>query len=144
MTAHVISGLKKKRDELAKQLHDSQRDVERLSVEVRSIDAAILIYDPDYISKFDTFRDTRKNSFFIHGEGVQLIRDFFRGNTDTVPTSDIVTALAAEKQLSIADNKKLYNRFYMSVLRSLHQLARKGELQQLSRERGIIRWSKQC
>ena len=93
---------------------------------MRSIDVAILIYDPDYISKFDTFRDTRKNSFFIHGEGVQLIREFFRGKTDVVATSDIVTALAAEKELSIADNKKPYNRFYMSVLRALYIIGAQG------------------
>ena len=49
-----------------------------------------------------------------------MIREFFRGKTDVVATSDIVTALAAEKELSIADNKKLYNRFYMSVLRALY------------------------
>ena len=71
---------------------------------MHSIDATILIYDPDYLSKFDTFQDRRKNSFSIHCEGVQFIKDFYRGNTDAVATTDIVTVLAAEKDLNIVNN----------------------------------------
>jgi len=36
--------------ELAKKLLDSQHDVDQLSVEAHSIDATIMIYDPDYLS----------------------------------------------------------------------------------------------
>ena len=140
MTAHVISGLKKKRSELAQELQDCQRNVERLDVEVRTLDSAILLYDSGYMPDTDTYRATTKNKFFVHGEAVQLIREYFRSNDGPQATTDVVSALASAKGLSLLDNKKLADRFYMSVLRSMHHLAGKEELNRLDRVKGIIQW----
>ena len=140
MSSHVISGLKKKRPELAQELQDCQRNVERLDTEVRALDSAILIYDCDYMPDTDTYRASTKNKFYLHGEAVKLIREYFAGNEGPQATTEIVTALAGIKGLSLFDNKKLSNRFYMATLRSLHHLAKKGELVKLKRVKGIIRW----
>ena len=76
MTVNVLSGLKKKRDELSKQLLNHRTEMHKTIAALDSIDSTIRLYDPTFKPESDYNRQPGKiNRWFRKGEKPALILD---------------------------------------------------------------------
>jgi len=77
--SHVISGLVAKRGELAGEIDYHQKLIKGISDQLKALDAAIKVFDPEYkLRNIKAKKHHRKNHFFRHGEGNTLLMDLMR------------------------------------------------------------------
>lgn len=145
MTAHVLSGLLKKRKELTSQLAEHQRGMEQATATLCALDATIRIYKPDHDMPVQgsARRTKKRNRYFEVGEAPQLLRDYFRDTPSgaTPSTSDIVLALAVVKGFdyeSMPHDKQQV--FRKSVMKALKRAIVSGWLVERHRDQGVIHW----
>ena len=144
MTTNVLSGLKKKRDELSKQLLNHRTEMHKTIAALDSIDSTIRLYDPDYKPESDYNRAQGKaNRWFRKNEKPALILDYFRESDNAVlPSTEIINYLADIKGINRDMlEKETYNAFYNSCLKGLQEMGKKGTLAEDHRDRGVIYWS---
>ena len=145
MTSPVLSGLIKKREELAVEITKYERDINSTRIALRAVDASIRLYDPDYqpASSIGKVRRSTPNRWFAMGECIELIQDTLREWDGAEPptTNDFVYALAAIKQVdydNVDDNSR--RGFYKSVFRSLRHGEKRGWIAEDFRRHGLIFW----
>ena len=143
MTVNVVSGLKKKRDELSKQLLNHRTEMHKTIAALDSLDSTIRLYDPTFKPESDYNRQPGKiNRWFRKGEKPALILDYFRESAnDVLPTTEIINYLSDIKGLNRdMIEKEHYNAFYNSCLKGLQQMGKAGTLAEDHRDRGVIYW----
>ena len=145
MTKYVLSGLLKKREELADQILLYEREANAARVNLRAVDASIKLYDPTYDASksFAGKKKSRPNRFFYMGEAIELIQDTLRewDGEESPTTNDFVDALAVIKQIDyekLDDNSQ--RGFYKSVFRALRHGEKRGWLAEDFRRHGLIFW----
>lgn len=111
--SHVISGLVSKRSELAGIIAHHQKEITRLSSELKTVDAAIKLFDPDYrVQGIKAKRYHRKNKFFEHGESNKVVLDIVRKH-QPIGASGIVEEAARIKGIDI--DSELFAAFKASL-----------------------------
>ena len=139
MTVNVVSGLKKKRDELSKQLLHHRTEMHKAIAAIDSLDSTIRLYDPKFIP--DTVFNRaqgKQNRYFKKGEQPELILDYFRENGGTRATTEIADYLASLKGINRdMVEKEHYNSFYNSALKTLQRME---TIEEDHRDRGVIYW----
>ncbi|MDD5277863.1 MAG: hypothetical protein PHR16_17540, partial [Methylovulum sp.] len=120
---HVISALTAKRSELAGLVAHHRKEMIRFSEEVKTIDATIKLFEPDYrIQTIKTKRHQKKNDFFKHGEAHRLILDILREAGKPLSTNDIAQAVMSVKGIECGHEKALQ----ASILTILHRQKKSG------------------
>jgi len=120
---HVISALTAKRSELAGLVAHHRKEMIRFSEEVKTIDATIKLFEPDYrIQAIKTKRHQKKNDFFKHGEAHRLILDILREAGKPLSTNNIAQAVMSDKGIGGEHEKALQ----ASILTILHRQKKSG------------------
>ena len=128
--SHIISALTSKRLEIAGILEHHQKEMERLLKEIKALDEAIRIFEPEYkINAIKTKRYQQKSSFFKHGEATRIILDVLRGAGKPLSTNEITKEIMTlneidnkhEKALQASILTKLNNQKKAGVIESIVQ-----------------------
>lgn len=116
--SHVISALTAKRAELAGLIDHHRKEITRISDEVKTLDATIRIFEPEYrISLIKKKRFQKKNEFFKHGEGGRTIMDILRESGEKLSTN-AVTKIVAQKCGIEAEKEKALQATVLAILHS--------------------------
>lgn len=138
--SHVITGLVSKRSELAGLVDHHRKEIARLGDDLKALDAAIKIFDPDYnLSTVKAKAHRVKNSFFEHGEATKLILDVLRDAGGKLDTMEIGNSIANRKGiiLDTIDDKA----FRACIITAMSRLRSKGTVRELGRDdAGVIGW----
>lgn len=124
MAEHLVSGLVRKREELAGLALAKEAEAGALKRQVATLDAAIRIFDPAYKAANTVARVPQKRlappfPFRLSRE----LRDLLREAGEPVETRDLTTRLLARHGMATED-KALFDVYATRVNTSLHHLAR--------------------
>lgn len=122
---HVISALVNKRSELSGLITHYKKELSRLSEEVKTLDAAIKLFEPDYeLEGIKTKQFKHKNNFFKHGECSRMMLNYLRVTTSPLSTQDLTLKVMMDKDLELSptDQKALR----MTIYSTLSPQAKKG------------------
>ena len=138
--SHALSALITLRSEFAGKMHALQQESERIGSDIRTLDAAIKIVDPNFkLTKLRAKRTRSKNVFFSkHGEASRFVLDTLR-ESDMLSTTDITELAISHKGLnrSVTDVKALK----ACILTTLSRQRVKGVVLEVGRdEDGTIKW----
>ncbi len=121
--SHIISALTTKRAELAGLIDHHRKEIARISDEVKTLDATIRLFDPDYrISSIRKKRYQKKNEFFKHGESGRNIMDVLRDAGQPLSTSAVTKVVAQKCGIGASKEKELQ----ATVLSILHSQCKNG------------------
>jgi hypothetical protein len=136
--SHVISALVDKRSEIAGLVAHHRKEITRLSEEVKTVDAVIKLFEPDY--RIDAIRPNRyqkQNAFFKHGEAHRLILNVLREFGKPLSTNDIAKAVMARAGIEDAHEKALQ----ATVLTILHRQKKSGLVETTGKDvKGCCVW----
>lgn len=119
---HVISGLVAKRSELAGLIEHYMQEIKRMGADLKHLDAAIQLFDPDYnLRTIRTKQYRRKNAHFKPGECARLVLDTLREAGPVLATDVVALAIIEKKGLDSADAEqvKFVKRAAVTALRHL-------------------------
>jgi len=141
----IVSGLLKKRTELASKLAEQDKALQQTKADMLAIDATIRLYQPDHELPVlgPVRRQGKRKRFFEAGEITPLIRDFMREwSEDRSPSSnDVIYALAKIKAIHYDElTDKHRQAFYKSIQQALKRGVKNGWLLEDYREQGLIHW----
>jgi hypothetical protein len=129
---HVISALTAKRAELAGLAAYHRKEMVRISEEVKMLDAAIKLFEPDYrIRSIKPKRYQKKNEFFKNGEARRTILDVLREADSPITTNDIARSVMSSKGISSESEKALQ----ASILATLHKQMKSGLVELTGKDR---------
>lgn len=135
---HVISALIAKRSELAGIAEHHKKEMNRIVEEIRSLDSAIKLFEPEYrVHGIKTKRYTKKNIFFQRGESNRTILDILRISKEPISTNQIAETIAATKGIGsdALDDLKA------TVLSTLHRQRKAGLVTMpFKNEAGVCCW----
>lgn len=100
--SHVVSGLVAKRAELAGQVEQCRRQLERLVANMGYLDGSIKLFAPDY--KLEGIRvkiPRQRNQFFRQGECQRLVLEIFRDAEEPLSVRHIAEILLQRKGLEV-------------------------------------------
>ncbi|WP_415878132.1 hypothetical protein [Methylomonas sp. TEB] len=136
---HVISALTAKRSELAGLAEFHQKEINRITEEVRVLDSAIKLFEPDYrIQSIRPKRYQRKNEFFKHGEAQKLLLDIIRQSDKPISTITIAEEAIRRKGLEL--DKKQFSAFKSTIGGALIRYRSAGIIVETSKDKGISIW----
>jgi hypothetical protein len=100
----VLNGLTGKHSELAGEINHLKSEMARITEEMRAIDTAIKIFDPDFdLRSLRAIGKRPANRFFKHGECSLLILNALRKATGTLTTNQVAEMAAKAKGLNMAE-----------------------------------------
>lgn len=135
---HVISALVNKRSELSGLMTHYKKELSRLGEEVKTLDAAIKLFEPDYeLDCIKTKQFKRKNSFFKHGECSRMMLNYLRVATSPLSTQDLTLKVITDKGLELSPNDQKALR--MTIYSTLSLQAKKG-LIRMDKAEGSALW----
>ena len=136
----ALLGLAKKREELAGEVDSFLVKVDAIRSDIKTLDAAIKIFDPDFDLRSLRPRKRRtKNAFFGHGESTRFVLDTLRESTEPRSTIELADMAATFKGLDI--QKIDYNALKACVLTTLSRQRVTGRVVECGRaEDGTIKW----
>jgi hypothetical protein len=137
--SHVISALTSKRAELAGLIDHHRKEINRISDEVKTLDATIKLFEPEYrISSIKSKRHQRKNSIFKHGEANKLILDILRDSGKPINTVNIALEAIKRKGLSLDDQS--LRLFKNSIGSALARYKQSGLIVEHGKDKGVSVW----
>lgn len=137
--SHVISALTSKRAELAGIIQHHQKEISRLSEEVKTLDAAIKLFEPDYrIQGIKPKQYRRKNHFFEHGEAHTLVLDIVR---QYQPISTESVAIEAAKRKGFDRSSDAFSDFKSSIWATLRRQRKLELIADDHKEKGVSFWT---
>jgi uncharacterized protein YigA (DUF484 family) len=136
--SHVISALTAKRSELSGLLAHHKKEITRLNDEVKTVDAVIKLFEPDYCTQaIKPKRYQKKNAFFKHGEAHRMILEVLRESDKPLSTNDIAKAVMVRTGIEDAHEKTLQ----ATVLTILHRQKKIGLVEFTGKDvRGCCVW----
>ena len=137
--SHVISALVTKHSEMAGLVAFHGKEMVRISEEVKSLDAAIKLFDPSYrIDSLRPKRFKRKNYFFSAVEGNRSILDVLREAKGAVSTNEIAERLLTAKGFA----SESLDALKATVLTTLHRQRKNGIVLMVGKNKaGICCWA---
>lgn len=135
---HVISALVAKRSELAGLVAHHRKEITRLSEEVKTLDATIKLFEPDYrIHTIKPKRYQKKNTFFKHGEAHRTVLDVLRESGKPLSTNAIAKLIVSRKGIDSEHEKALQ----ASILTTLHTQKKSGLVESTGKDvKGSCIW----
>jgi hypothetical protein len=100
---HVVSGLVKKRAELAGLIQQHQDTLAKLLADVNTIDAAILMFAPGYVLETISPKQMPAPHAAMRGEITSLVLSVLRDAGEPVATEEITRRVMTARGLSPAD-----------------------------------------
>ncbi|MEO9188545.1 MAG: hypothetical protein ABI224_00865 [Acetobacteraceae bacterium] len=122
---HTISGLIRKRAEIAGELEAAQMQVRQLVINLDSLDATIRLFAPDIDLEEIRPKPVPPRHTAFHGEVSRIIRDVLRETGEALTTKDITFRVMAQRGLNIAD-PRLSRTVLKRVGASLRNLRTRG------------------
>ena len=101
---HVITALVRKRAELAGDIENGQKEVQRMIGELEGLDATIRLFDPDY--RVEAIRPKAfrpPDDWSKRGEMTRIVLDILRQAAEPLTSRDIAVQLVAERALEPTD-----------------------------------------
>jgi hypothetical protein len=96
----ILGGLVAKRGELAGQVEQCRRDVQRLAQELAHLDATIHLFDPDYdLGAVQPKRPRHRQQWFASGECQRLVLEALRDAPEPLSARALMQAVSARKTL---------------------------------------------
>ena len=136
----VISGLVKKRAVIDGEIHFHQQKATQLKQELATIDAAILIFEPEYnLKSIETKRKVSNNKFFNKGERSKVIMDVLRDSGTTNLTAEEV-ALEVVKRRNLELESKEFKSLIATLVDGLRDLRMKEIVRETSRVNNTPRY----
>lgn len=139
-SSHALSALTTLRSEFAGKMRALQLEVERVSSDLRTLDAAIKIIDPDFkLTRLRAKRGRSKNVFFAqHGEASRFVLNTLR-ESGTLSTTEITELAISHNGLNRASID--VGALKACVLTTLSRQRVKGVVLEIGRdETGTIKW----
>lgn len=139
-TSVVLSGLVKKRGELAGRIEELKGEMASLTGDVQALDRAIKIYDPTYRIRSIKAKRTRRQSRFFpgHGEGSRFVLDTLRQAHGPLSTNAIADMAIEQKGLDRNDEKAIR----ACILTTLSRQRKQGVVVEKGRDQsGAIKWA---
>ncbi len=129
----VLSGLVKKRASIDGELHFLEKKVIQLKQELTTLDAAILIFEPEYnLKTIETKRKVGNNKFFNKGERSRTIMNVLRESAGTNLTAEEI-ALEVVGQRSLELESKEFKALINTLIDGLRDLKLKEVVRETSR-----------
>ena len=132
---HTISGLIRKRAEIAGQLEAAQTQVRQLIINLDSLDATIRLFAPDIDLEEIRPKPVPPRHTAFHGKISKIIRDVLRETETALTTKDIALRVMAERGLNVSDPRLTWT-VQKRVGASLRNLRARGTVRS---EQGIGR-----
>ena len=125
--SHVVSGLVAKRAELAGQIQHYQTMIQRLTADLGHIDAAILLFDPEFDLRRVRGKAQRERSqYFVAGEGSKLALDVLRmANGEAVCTRQVAVGMLQSRGIA-PESIETWKPLLKGALATLKRLEKKG------------------
>lgn len=133
----VISGLRAKRADIARQIIEAKAQVERLHTDLFHVDTVLRLYgeEPETIPMKG--RIGKLSPYFGRAEMSRRCRDALR-EIGTVKADDIAVRAMKEKGLDPENNRKLRSDFIRRILVALHDLRDADEIEKVGHGRGVV------
>jgi hypothetical protein len=133
----VKSGLREKRADIARQIIEAKRQIDKLHADLFHVDTVLRLYgeEPETIPMKG--RIGKLSRYFGRAELSRRCRDALREN-GTVKADAIAVQAMRDKGLDPAKDRKLRSDFIRRILVSLHDLRKAGEVEKVGHGRGVI------
>lgn len=125
---HVISGLIRKRAELAGQIEDAQTKLRQLVIDLDALDATLRLFQPDIDLAEIRPKPIPPRHHAFRGEISRVVLEYLRTSPEPVSTTAVLKRVMDERGLNISDTR-LYR-----LIRT-----RVGACLRNYREQGIVR-----
>jgi len=122
---HTISGLVRKRAEIAGRIEQFQREIHGLATDLNNIDAAIRIFDPTYNTNIIQSKMPRGVYYAYRGEITRVLLDTLRDAKTPMSTPDLAFKVMAARGMDATD-KALKKRMVVRTGKALRTQRAKG------------------
>ena len=103
MSDHVLSGLIKKRAELAGKIEATQIAMRQLVIDLDHVDATIRVFDPDIDLEDVRPKPMPPRHSAFRGEVARIVLSTLRQSRRAITTKDLAMQMMAERGLNTAD-----------------------------------------
>ncbi len=138
--AYILTGLIKKRAEIAGQLEDAQMRVRQLIIDVDAVDAVLRQFDPTIELEMIRPKPVPPRHTAFHGQVTRMVLTMLRETGLPLTTKDIALRVVTERGLNAADPRLAWT-VHKRVGASLRSLREKGQVVSASGRGSNIRWS---
>jgi hypothetical protein len=115
MTDYVVSGLVKRRAEIAGEIEQIHEQLKKLLADLETIDDALAVFDPTIACEQIKPRALRPPSDWAnYGEMTRIVLNILRGSSEPLTTRDIALQMLVERAMS-KDDQRLLNRMTKRV-----------------------------
>ena len=136
---HVLSGLIRKRAEIAGELEAAQSRVRQLVLAVDHVDATIRMFAPDMDLEAIGTRPVPARHAAMPGQVVRTILDALRNTNLPMTTRDLALCLMRARSLNM-DDVRLTRLITRRVGSTLRQLRDRGALDATAGAGGVMSW----
>ena len=137
---HVITGLLRKRQEIADALEIAQGKVRQLIHDVDAVDATLKLFRPDMEIGIVRVRPTPRRHAAFRGESSRMILTMLREAGGPMTTRDIVLKVMEARGLNAAD-KPMHETMRMRVSASLRGLRDRGSVTSSEGRGASVSWA---
>jgi hypothetical protein len=136
---HVLSGLIRKRAEIAGQLEAAQMQVRQLIINLDSLDATIRLFAPDIDLEEIRPKPVPPRHTAFHGQVSRIILDVLRETGLPLTTKDVARHVMEARGLNVAD-PRLSHTILKRVGASLRNMRVRGTVRSEEGARRPLRW----
>lgn len=136
---HVLSGLIRKRAEIAGQLEDAQGRVRQLIIDIDNVDATIRIFQPDIDLAEIRPKPLPPRHAAFKGEISRAILDVLRESGEALSTHDLTVRVMTARSLNLAD-KRLVVTLQKRIGAALRHMRGRGRMQSERGTSGRMAW----
>ena len=135
----VLSGLIRKRQEIAAELDAAQSRVRQLVLDIDAVDGCIRLFEPDIDLSVVKVRPTPRRHEAHRGDTSRLILSLLREAGEPLSHREITLRIMAHRGLNVAD-KLLYETLRNRVGASLRGMRERGRLASGEGKGAGVRW----
>lgn len=115
MTDYVVTGLVKRRAEIAGQIEALHEQLKKLLADLETIDSALAVFDPSIACEQIKPKALRPPSDWAnYGQMTRVVLNILRGSKEPLTTRDIALQMLVERALN-KDDQRLLNRMTKRV-----------------------------
>jgi hypothetical protein len=132
----AIAALKRTRSELAGQIVDLRRQLDKLQADIFHVDMVLRLYSEEPQDIPTKGRLPVRSAFFARNEITRRCYDLLR-EKGTITAADVTVRAMREKGLDSEADRKQRTDFTRRILVSLHDLRRTGTVEKIGNGRGV-------
>lgn len=136
---HVLTGLIRKRAEVAGLLEDAQNRVRQLIIDVDNVDATIRLFAPDIDLEEIRPKPLPPRHAAFRGEIGRAILDALRGSGEPLTTHDLTVRVMTARSLNLAD-RRLVNTLQKRIGASLRNMRSRERVRSEQGKGGVMGW----